>query len=209
MSKITAIQLNKSRKRVNVFFDNSSIITINKSVVEEMGLRKGMDVSCDKIKELTQANQFHSCLEIAVRYVAYRTRSELELRQRLYRRGFQNDTIKLVLDKLKNQGIIDDEMFAVYWRESRLATNPKSRRLLKYELQKKGIASELADKAVGDMDDIAAAYKAGLKKARILTASNYPEFTRRLSNYLKWRGFNFEVIDVVSKRLWQEKQTGT
>jgi hypothetical protein len=30
-----------------------------------------------------------------------------------------------------------------------------------------------------------------------------------LSNYLKWRGFNFEVIDVVSKRLWQEKQTGT
>jgi len=208
MSKITAIQLNKSKKRVNVIFADASSVTVSKSVVEEMGLRKGMDVSSEQTKELTQADQFHRCLEAAVRYLAYRPRSEMELRQRLYRRGFRDDIIKPVLDKLKSQGIIDDETFAAYWRESRQTTNPRSRRMLKYELQKKGITSELVDKTIGDIDDVAAAYKLGLKKARLISSTSYTDFIKRLSNYLKWRGFDFEVIAAVSKRLWQEKQTG-
>jgi len=208
MSRITAIQLNKSKKRVNVLFDDASSLTVNKSVVEEMGLRKGMDISGEQTKELMHADQFNRCLEAAVRYLAYRPRSEMELRQRLYRRGFRDNIIKPVLDKLKSQDIIDDKAFVTYWREIRQTTNPRSRRMLKYELQKKGITSDLVDKTIGDIDDVATAYKVGLKKARLLSSTNYTDFVKRLSNYLKWRGFDFEVIAVVSKRLWQEKQTG-
>ena len=208
MSRITAIQLNKSKKRVNVFFDSASSLTVNKSVVEEMGLRKGMDISDEQTKELMHADQFHRCLEAAVRYMAYRPRSEMELRQRLYQRGFRDNIIIPVLAKLKSQDIIDDEAFATYWRDIRQTTSPRSQRMLKYELQKKGITSDLVDKTIGDIDDVAAAYKVGLKKARLLSSTNYTDFVKRLSNYLKWRGFDFEVISVVSKRLWQEKQTG-
>lgn len=206
MTRITAIQLNKTKKRVNVFFDNASSLIINKSVVEEMGLRKGMELSVDQMTDMMQTDQFHRCIEMALHYLAYRPRSELELRQRLYRRGFQNNMVNSVLDKLKNQGIINDETFAIYWKENRLARNPRSRRMLKYELQMKGVAKELADKATDDIDDIEAAYRVGLKKARLLASSDYRDFYKRLSNFLKWRGFDFDVISAVSRRLWQEKQ---
>ena len=105
--------------------------------------------------------------------------------------------------------MINDIAFAQYWKDNRLSFNPKSQRLIKRELKQKGIAIETADEAVRDLDDEANAYKAGLKKARVLAASEYNEFRSRLSSYLRWRGFSYEVIDHVSARLWQEQQTSS
>jgi regulatory protein len=206
MGKITALQLSKSKKRVSVFLSDSSSFIIDRNVAEEVGLRKGLDLSIDQVKELLESDLYHRCFDAAVHLLAYRPRSELEMKQRLYKRGFRDDIASKTLLRLREQNLINDEAFAQYWKDTRLSFNPRSRRLIKYELMRKGIPSETADEATSDLDDTAAAYKAGLKKARLISSMDYGEFRRRLSNYLKWRGFSYEIIDNVSERLWQEKQ---
>ena len=209
MAKITTLQLNKSKKSVTVFLDDSSFFAIDKVVAGDAGLRKGLDLPEEKVKELIEADVYQRCLEVALRFLAYRPRSEREIKYRLRQRGFGSTTIDRVVAKLREQNLINDAAFAQFWKDSRLSSNPKSRRLIKYELMKKGVTTEEADKATGDVDDHVNAYKAGLKKARLLSSLSYAEFCKRLSNYLRWRGFNYQVIVAVSERLWQEKHSGS
>ena len=206
MAKITVLQLNKARNRISVLLDDSSSFVVDKTVAVEAGLRKGLDISLERMGALMESDLYHRCFETALRFLAYRPRSELEIKQRLYRRGFGDDVISRVLVRLREQNLINDVAFAQFWKDSRLSSNPKSRRLIKYELMRKGIAGDAVDKAIGDVDDRDNAYKAGMKKARLLSSLGHEEFRRRLSSYLKWRGFGYEVIDSVSERLWQEKQ---
>lgn len=206
MSKITALQPNKSRNRVSVFLSDSSSFVIDKETAGKSNLKKGLELSAEQVKELQESALYHRCLDAAVGLLAYRPRSELEMKQRLYRRGFREDVITRVLAGLREQNIVNDVAFAQYWKDNRLSFNPRSRRLIKYELLRKGVPTETVDEATSDLDDTANAYKAGLKKARLMSSMDYDEFRRRLSNYLKWRGFSYEVINNISERLWREKQ---
>ena len=209
MGKITDLQLNKFRREIKLFIDNSFLISVDRDVAIGAGLYIGQDLSVDQIRKLKEASLSQKCFEAALHYLSYRPRTELEVRQRLYQRGFPGDIVHEVIVRLKDQGMINDIAFAQYWKDNRLSFNPKSQRLIKRELKQKGIAIETADEAVRDLDDEANAYKAGLKKARVLAASEYNEFRSRLSSYLRWRGFSYEVIGHVSARLWQEQQTSS
>jgi regulatory protein len=209
VGKIAALKLNKSKKRVSVFLDNSASFVVGRQVAEEAGLRKGLVLSESQVKNLMEADLSHRCFDAALHFLAYRPRSEMEMKQRLHKHGFRDDIISKVLLRLRKKNLINDLGFAQYWKDNRLSLNPRSQRLIKYELIKKGIHGEIADEAIGDIDDSDNAYKAGLKKARLLSSLSYAEFCKRLSNYLRWRGFNYQVIVTVSERLWQEKHSGS
>jgi len=206
MSKITALQPNKSRNRVSVFLSDSSSFVIDKETAGKANLKKGLELSAKQVKELQKSALYHRCLDAAVGLLAYRPRSEAEMKQRLYKRGFREDVVTKVLARLREQNIVNDVAFAQYWKDNRVSFNPRSRRLIKYELLRKGVPGETVDEATSDLDDTANAYKAGLKKVRLMSSLDYDEFRRRLSNYLKWRGFSYEIINNISERLWQEKQ---
>jgi len=57
-----------------------------------------------------------------------------------------------------------------------------------------------------DINDEGNAYKLGCSRMRILAHLDYPDFYRRLSNYLGYRGFTYEVIKRIIAILWQEKE---
>jgi regulatory protein len=142
-------------------------------------------------------------------YLGYRPRSEAEVRQRLHRRGFNDDVVDKVIIGLKERRLIDDVAFAQYWRDNRLSFRPRSRRLIKLELRQKGVAAETANEVVEGLDDESAAYEVGLKKARVLSGLDYREFHRYLSDHLRRRGFDYEIIRSAVARLWQEQQPGS
>jgi regulatory protein len=206
VSKIINLKLNESNKRVDVILADSSSFTIDRKVAEEAGLRKGVDLSPEQLRELTEADIYRRCYDLALKFLASRPRSELEIKQRLRRHGFSDEIINRIATRLREQNLIDDIAFAEYWKENRLSSNPRGKRLIKYELLRKGISSDTIGESIGDIDDNVNAYKAGIKKARLLYSLSYGEFRKRLSNYLKWRGFSYEVIDKVTESLWKEKQ---
>ncbi len=154
-------------------------------------------------------NKGHSlqhCLDAAYRYLNYRPRSEGELRQRLYQRGFRDEEIEKAISKLKEENLIDDFAFAQFWKDNRLSFKPKSRRLINRELRDKKVAQEIIEEVTQGIDDDDSAYKLGRSRMRTLAHLDYPQFHRRLSNYLSYRGFTYEVIKRIIANLWQEKE---
>ena len=205
MSKITAMRAGKKRaKRVNMFLDGQFAFSLEAKVVAEEGLQVGQELSASQIEALAVSDKSDRCLNAAYRFLSYRPRSESELRERLYRRDFDGDSVEVVIARLKEQGLVDDVAFAQFWKDSRETFSPRSQWLTRLELRQKGVPANIIDQVVGDVDDDDSAYRAASGKASRLPLSDYQSFRRRLGDYLKRRGFDYGVINRTVKRVWQE-----
>jgi len=157
---------------------------------------------------LSDSNSMQDCLNAAYHYLSYRPRSEGEIRQWLHRRGFANGVAEKAIVKLRDQNLTDDFAFAQFWKENRLSFRPKSKRLIKKELRDKKVAAEIIEQVTEDIDDEAIAYKLGSSRLSVLAHLDYPDFYRRLSSYLAYRGFSYEIIKHTAALVWQEREEG-
>ena len=206
MRKITALRAGRGRgKRVRIFLDGKQAFYLETEVVVKEGLKVGQTLSTDQIEVLISKDSFQRALSAAVHYISYRPRSEFELRERLGQRGVNGNAREEVITKLKEQGLIDDTAFAQFWKSSRQSYSPRSQWLTGLELKRKGVADDIVNRVVDNIDDDDNAYRAALKKARSLPQSDYPVFRRRLGDYLQRRGFSYGVINHTVQRLWQEQ----
>jgi len=204
MNKITALRVGRGRQRVNVFLDGKFAFSLEAEVAVKEGLQIGQELSSSQIEALARSDHFHRCLNAAEHYLSYRPRSESEVRERLQRRGFDGDSIEAVIARLKEQGLVNDMEFAQFWKDNRESFSPRSQWLAKLELRRKGVTTDIIDQVVDEVDDADNAYRAALSKARGLPLSDYQGFRRRLGDYLKRRGFGYEVINHTVERIWQE-----
>jgi len=205
MGKITRLVMGKSRnKRINVFLDGNFAFSLLAEVALKEGLKVGQEMSDARVEALTGADRYQRCYNAAVRYLAYRPRSESEVRQRLQRHGFDSDCTEKAIGRLKEQGLVDDMAFAQFWKDNRESFSPRSRRLTRLELQRKGLNSDIIETVVNELDESESAYRAALSKARRLPVSDYQTFRRRMSEHLSRRGFTYDVIKETVQKIWKE-----
>jgi len=207
MSTITALKSGKRNdKKVNLFIDGKFAFSVEKEAVLKEGLEVGGQLSGERLEALLQTLKESRCLDAAYRYLAYRPRSEAEIKERLLKRGFPAAHVSGALTRLREQGLTDDSDFAHFWMENRGTFSPRSRAMMRSELRQKGVANEVIREAIGEIDEAKAAYDAAQKRLRHLHAVEYPEFRQRLGDFLKRRGFGYEIITRTVKRVWEEQK---
>ncbi len=155
---------------------------------------------------MTDSHSLHDCLDAAYYYLSYRPRSEGEIRHWLGKRGFANEVTEAAIAKLREQNLSDDLAFAQFWKGNRLSFRPRSKRLIKRELKDKKVATEIIEQVTEDIDDQETAYRLGSGRLPALAHLDYRDFYRRLSSYLAYRGFSYEIIKRTAVLLWQEKE---
>jgi regulatory protein len=205
MSTITALKTGKrDDKKVNLFIDGKFAFSVEKEAAVKEGLKVGGQLEGERLEALMQTLQESRCLDAAYRYLAYRSRSEAELKERLLKRGFPLPHIERALNKLREQGLVNDSEFANFWAENRARFSPRSHAMMRSELRQKGVTPEVIHEAVNTVDESEAAYDAARSKLRGLHGLEYPEFRQRLGEFLRRRGFGYEIINRTVKKVWQE-----
>lgn len=145
-----------------------------------------------------------ACLDAAYCYLSYRPRSEMEIKMRLRKRGFDEPSIGKALRSLRDRGMVDDLAFARFWRDNRETFSPRSRALLRRELRDKGVASHIIAEVADGIDEEASAYRAAQKKAKAFASSDYNDFRHRLAAFLRRRGFGYTITHSTINEIWQE-----
>lgn len=140
---------------------------------------------------------------IALRLLAYRPRSRQEVRLRL-RRKFSDETTRKVITQLEERNYIDDVSFAKSWRQSRETHQPRSAYLIRVELEQRGVARELAEAAVANLDNEDSAYRAGTRRLKALQNLDRHTFYKKLASYLRRRGFTYSLVHRTIERLVKE-----
>ena len=88
--------------------------------------------------------------EAALRFLEARQRSVTEVRRRLAQAGYRQDLVSAALVRLGDLGMLDDQLFAKTWVESRDRASPRGERALRMELRQKGIDVPTIDGVLGE-----------------------------------------------------------
>jgi len=203
MKKITALVVQKRNpNRVNIYLDGEYAFGVARIVAA--WLRVGLELDEKKIEQLQNEDAHERALQQALLFLSYRARSESEIRQNLIKHEIPESVIDLTLEKLRQDGLANDNEFAQTWVENRSTFRPRSRRMLAMELRQKGLDDESMQSALKNVDDEPLAYEAGKKRATRFKDLEWSEFRKKLSEFLARRGFSYAVIAPVVSRIWSE-----
>jgi regulatory protein len=133
--------------------------------------------------------------EICLRLLTVRARTREELAQALRKRGVPDEASSAVLERFDEVGLIDDAAFAGQWVRARHKQRGLARRAIAVELRRKGVADEVAQEALTEVDTAAEEQRARElvdRKLRTVPADT-PErrvtAARRLVGMLARRGY--------------------
>lgn len=149
----------------------------------------------------------------ALKLLGFRARSVAELRRRLLQKGSSAAEVDVVITRLREQKLLDDADFARQFARTKVLGAGASRRRIVQELTRKGVAREVADRAVADLqetdglDASAAIHRVARKKWTSL--GKLDDFTRRrrLYAFLARRGFDPDEIRSAMNALGEELET--
>lgn len=202
---ITQVQATqRDPERVSVFIDGVFALALPAIVAVQRGLRSGVELDEAAVRELEGLAEAERATEAALTFVAYRPRSEREVRDRLRRREFAPSAIDAAVEKLRGWNYLDDRAFAEYWVENRAEHSPRGRRALEAELRAKGVDRNVTGDVLEEIDlgEEDAALALARKRLPRLSALDEPTQRRRLAAFLGRRGYGWEVIRPVLDRLY-------
>ncbi|HXD09616.1 MAG TPA: RecX family transcriptional regulator [Anaerolineales bacterium] len=203
MKKITALVVQKRNpNRVSLYLDGEYAFGLARIVAA--WLKVGAELDERKVEQLQAEDARERALQQALLFLSYRSRSESEIRQNLRKHEIPETVIDETLERLKRDGLANDNEFAQAWVENRSTFRPRSRRMLAMELRQKGLDNESMHSALQNVDDEPLAYEAAQKRATRFKDLEWSEFRKKLSEFLARRGFSYAVIAPVVSRIWNE-----
>lgn len=136
--------------------------------------------------------------KIAYKFLAYRDRTQEEIRRHLRTKEIPPSAIQEVVADLKELGYVDDQKFAINWGEALIRSKKIGKRRLELELLAKGIASSEVAKAIetlyAEREEWDLALASGRKKWAGLKGLDRQKKTRRLAQFLQRKGFPADII---------------
>jgi regulatory protein len=137
--------------------------------------------------------------DCALRLLARRDHSKVELKRKLIQRGFPSGICDGIIAMLAEKGYIDDRRFAERWAEAALAAGRCFGLRMKLELQQRGVAADVASEVVAKLT---MEHNESLS-IRALTDHRFPGFDpltatdkekSRIFGFLQRRGFSANTI---------------
>ncbi len=199
---ITALVFqNKAADRVAVFVDGEFAFAL--AAILAAPLRIGQVMEEQEIDALRAADAQERAWEMALKFLSFRPRSEVEVRRYLAGKGM-DAAADPVIERLHRLGYLDDRAFAQAWVASRSALRPKGPRALQYELRSKGVAADVIADALADVAADEAAYAAVGQRAARWRMLEPGIFRQKVHAFLARRGFDYEIIQKTVDRLLSE-----
>ena len=196
MPEITGIR--ERRGKARVFVDGEFWAELDAAVAAERGLREGAAFSREELVGARVAGERPVAMGRALNLLGYRARSEAEIRDRLRRYGYVEETIESVVLRLQELGYLDDAEFAR--QKAREKARRYGPRRVSAELRQSGVGEALAREVV--QEEFASRSEVG--EARTAASRRYngrgsDAEARRVYGFLVRRGYSAEVCAQVAR----------
>lgn len=196
-------QQKKNPRRYSIYVDGEFAVGVDRNVVIDNGLRKGDTIDDQMLKKLQTADELIRAYQIALRFLSYRPRSEVEIRKRLERDELLPETIDQIITKLYQEHQLDDKRFAEIYAESKMLSKPIGVHRLRRELRQKGISDTIIrhveQKYCDDETELNNARLLAEKKLSSERTKDPTKRKRHLADYLARRGYGWDVVGAVLK----------
>ncbi|MBM3162441.1 MAG: recombination regulator RecX [Chlorobi bacterium] len=139
----------------------------------------------------------------ALKLLARRSHSRFELQEKLLRKGFGKGTVEDTLERLVSKKLIDDAAFGSELIATLSRRKPAGRKVMRYELMRKGVPDEIADDLLKECDSQELCRRAGMKKLASMKGGSEAVRKKKLEVFLRNRGFEWPAIKEILEDLFQ------
>ncbi|SHE61911.1 regulatory protein [Thermoanaerobacter uzonensis DSM 18761] len=189
---ITTIEKQKKNKtQYNVYIDEEYAFSCNLEDLSHLGIEEGREIDKEQYNYYVNYIATRQASDYAFKLLSRKMLTEKELSQKLEMKGFEENIIKSVIEKLKNYNYINDEVYTKLFIEQKI-NQLYSRRKIYYELVKKGISKELIQESLNNF--YPEEKEVEIIKKIIEKKLKSQEETKKLKNYLYNNGFQVENI---------------
>lgn len=190
---ITTIEKQKKNKtQYNVYIDGEYAFSCNLEDLTYLGIEEGKELDTEQYNYYVNYITIRQANDFAYKFLSRKMLTEKELSQKLETKGFKENIVKSVIEKLKSYNYINDELYSKLFIEQKM-NQLSSRRKVYYELIKKGISKELVkeslDKFYPEEKEVEIIRKIIEKKLK------FHEQIKKVMNYLYNNGFEIESIN--------------
>ena len=209
----------KNPNRVNVFVNSKYALSLDVVQVVDLGVKVGLEISEDGLVELKKASEYGKLYQRTLEWVLVRPRSVRETRDYLLRKlktsssgrssrpssrgsslrprsdcGCPSEDVsefsESIIQRLLDKKYLDDYKFAEWYVENKFVKKGISKKRLKMELMKKGVAREIVDEVIDDRDD-----EEEIRKVIAKKRAKYDD--EKLMGYLVRQGFSYDLVKQV------------
>lgn len=212
ITAITSQERNPARR--NIFVDGEFAVGVGPETLIRFGLRTGDEITPERIRDIEASEELVSARAVALRFLGVRPRTVKEIRDKLREKEFGDEEIGKTINALVQARLLDDAEFARAYVSDQLAKRPAGALLLRKKLLLLGVSKEIIDETLkgflGQEEDEARALRLArdfVRKSRAMRPRE-PEIKlrKRTGSFLGRRGFPWDVVQSVCKRLFAESE---
>ena len=150
------MKINKFKKigsnKYRIYFDNETLV-IYEDVILKYNLLYKKDIDTDLLLQINEDNYKASIYDSAIRYIGIRMRSIKEVKEYLNKKKYDNKDIENVVNKLIEQGLLNDKKFAISYVNDKIYLTKSGPDKIKNELIKLGINEKDIHNAFNNIDN--------------------------------------------------------
>ncbi len=204
MAVITKIESQKKNQdRVNIYVNNEFFMAIYTELVYSFNLKKGIEIDENQLKNLLKDEMYIKAKNKALNILSKADQSEKKIKEKLSSE-FEEDTIDNVIDFLKRNNFINDDILAQKIVNTNINLNKCGKNKIKQNLYIKGIDKNSINEALSEIDDNIeyenAMYLAKKKYNRVKNEDKRKIY-QKISQHLAYKGFNYDIIKRVLNKL--------
>lgn len=199
------MKINKFIKKKNGMYllelESNTQLKIHEDLILKYNLLLNKTLDSLLIDKIQKENEFYEIYEVALKYLNIRIRSKKEMIKYLLNKGYTEDNVINVIEKLESQGYLNDRVYAISFVHDKLLTSSYGPKRISLELAKNSIQNEIITEAMLD-------YTEEIEKERIKkilekqikhnTNKGPSLLKRKIQSYLLNLGYN---IDYINKEL--------
>ncbi len=189
--------------RCSIFVDGEYAFACSYDLVLEFALKKGGAISDDLRLSIERREQEMTIRRQALAYVAYKPRTEMQVRTRLRQRNCDDEQIDAAVRFLYEFAYLDDAAYARAYISSVLQRKACGPARLRQDLLKRGVPADICSDALAatfpDEETHELARAAARKKLRAISHKPREKQHRAVTQYLQRQGFGWETIRTVLK----------
>ncbi|MDF2520067.1 MAG: recX [Clostridia bacterium] len=198
--RITDItQQKKNKDFFNIFVDGEYYCSLDDESIYNMKLKIGTEVDAELLTKTAAHSAYKKALNYSLTLLGRYSKTEKELARKLKEKEYDSETIDKVINKLKELGYINDEMYVeAFIRSKKSGGSTVNKKVLYNKLMQKGIAREIVEKCLNseEIDEYDIAMKAAQKKLKNLKGTER-EKKSKLYAYLYGKGFEYDTCSKV------------
>ena len=179
--------------KVHVYIDGEYTLTLYDDYWYRAGFSENQEISEDELASLKEEAGFRSAYEKGVQYLSLRAYSEKELFNKL-KLKYGAESAQRAIDKLLNQGYLDDEAYAVSYARHLFEVKKYDVRRIAYELRQKGVSPEIVDNALKTLDNEPIQRIIDIIESKYINSISDEKSRKRIVNRFVRMGYSFHDI---------------